>query len=137
MDETEILRRIDNGIYDHAEFERALDWTKEHCREGIDKNPKEIQYSREEKDAQWAFVVKSMLIVRDLMIGNPRLAEMGYVEEADGHNAIVAGIQGQRQWTDYKPNFDFLEAMLNTQFDWNGLTGKRSSSAPRTTRSTR
>ncbi|MEA4939580.1 MAG: L-fucose isomerase [Christensenella sp.] len=121
VDETEILRRIDNGIFDHEEFERALKWTKEHCREGIDKNPKDIQYSREEKDAQWAFVVKSMLIVRDLMIGNPRLAEMGYVEEADGHNAIVAGIQGQRQWTDYKPNFDFLEAMLNTQFDWNGL----------------
>ena len=121
VDETEILRRIDNGIYDHEEFERALKWTRENCREGIDKNPADIQYTREQKDAQWEFVVKSMLIVRDLMVGNPRLAEMGYVEEADGHNAIVAGIQGQRQWTDYKPNFDFLEAMLNTQFDWNGL----------------
>ena len=121
VDETEILRRIDNGIYDHEEFERALKWTRENCREGIDKNPANIQYSRAEKDAQWEFVVKSMLIVRDLMVGNPRLAEMGFVEEADGHNAIVAGIQGQRQWTDYKPNFDFLEAMLNSQFDWNGL----------------
>ena len=121
VDETEILRRIDHGIYDHAEFERALKWTKENCREGIDKNPAEIQFSRSEKDAQWEFAVKSMLIVRDLMIGNPRLAEMGYIEESNGHNAIVAGIQGQRQWTDYKPNFDFLEAMLNTQFDWNGL----------------
>jgi len=121
VDETEILRRIDNGIYDKEEFERALKWTKEYCHEGIDKNPADIQYSRAEKDAQWEFVVKSMLIVRDLMIGNPRLAEMGFVEEADGHNAIVAGIQGQRQWTDYKPNFDFLEAMLNSQFDWNGL----------------
>jgi L-fucose isomerase len=90
------------------------------CREGIDKNPKEIQYCGR-KGAQWEFVVKSMLIVRDLMIGNPRLAEMGFVEESCGHNAIVAGIQGQRQWTYYKPNFDFLEAMLNTQFDWNGL----------------
>jgi len=121
VDETEILRRIDNGIYDKEEFERALKWTKEYCHEGIDKNPADIQYSRAEKDAQWEFVVKSMLIVRDLMVGNPRLAEMGFVEEADGHNAIVAGIQGQRQWTDYKPNFDFLEAMLNSQFDWNGL----------------
>ena len=121
VDETEILRRIDNGIYDHEEFERALKWTRENCHEGIDKNPADIQYSRAEKDAQWEFVVKNMLIVRDLMIGNPRLAQMGFVEEADGHNAIVAGIQGQRQWTDYKPNFDFLEAMLNSQFDWNGL----------------
>ena len=121
VDETELLRRIDNGIYDHEEFERALKWTRENCHEGIDKNPADIQYSREQKDAQWAFVVKSMLIVRDLMVGNPRLAELGFVEEADGHNAIVAGIQGQRQWTDYKPNFDFLEAMLNSQFDWNGL----------------
>jgi len=121
VDETEILRRIDKGIYDKEEFERALKWTKEYCHEGIDKNPADIQYSRAEKDAQWEFVVKSMLIVRDLMIGNPHLAEMGFVEEADGHNAIVAGIQGQRQWTDYKPNFDFLEAMLNSQFDWNGL----------------
>ena len=121
VDETEILRRIDKGIYDHEEFERALKWTRENCREGLDKNPKDIQFSRAEKDEQWAFVVKNMLIVRDLMIGNPRLAEMGFVEESCGHNAIVAGIQGQRQWTDYKPNFDFLEAMLNSQFDWNGL----------------
>ena len=121
VDETEILRRIDKGIYDHEEFARALKWTRENCHEGLDKNPADIQFSRAEKDAQWEFVVKSMLIVRDLMIGNPRLAEMGFVEESCGHNAIVAGIQGQRQWTDYKPNFDFLEAMLNTQFDWNGL----------------
>ena len=121
VDETEILRRIDKGIYDHEEFERALKWTRENCHEGLDKNPKDIQFSRAEKDEQWAFVVKSMLIVRDLMVGNPRLAELGFVEESCGHNAIVAGIQGQRQWTDYKPNFDFLEAMLNSQFDWNGL----------------
>ena len=121
VDETEILRRIDKGIYDHEEFERALKWTRENCREGLDKNPADIQFSRAEKDEQWAFVVKSMLIVRDLMVGNPRLAELGFVEESCGHNAIVAGIQGQRQWTDYKPNFDFLEAMLNSQFDWNGL----------------
>ena len=121
VDETEILRRIDKGIYDHEEFERAIKWTRANCSEGLDKNPKEIQYTRAQKDAQWEFVVKNALIVRDLMIGNPRLAEMGFVEESCGHNAIVAGIQGQRQWTDYQPNFDFLEAILNTQFDWNGL----------------
>lgn len=121
VDESEILRRIDNGIYDHEEFERALAWTKEHCKQGWDKNPADIQFSAEEFEKQWEFVVKNMLIVRDLMIGNPKLAEKGFIEESCGHNAIVAGIQGQRQWTDYKPNFDFLEAMLNSQFDWNGL----------------
>ncbi|HRX57866.1 MAG TPA: L-fucose isomerase [Eubacteriales bacterium] len=121
VDETEILRRIDKGIYDHDEFERALKWAKEHCKEGLDKNPPELQFSPGEKEKQWEFVIKSFLIVRDLMVGNPKLAEMGFVEESNGHNAVVAGIQGQRQWTDYMPNFDFLEAMLNSQFDWNGL----------------
>ena len=121
VDETEILRRIDKGIYDHAEFEKALAWTKKHCNEGVDINPSDIAFSREEKDAQWEFVVKSALIIRDLMIGNPKLAEMGFVEESCGHNAIASGVQGQRQWTDYKPNFDYAEAILNSQFDWNGL----------------
>ncbi|MEG1525616.1 MAG: L-fucose isomerase [Clostridia bacterium] len=120
VDETEILRRIDNGIYDHEEFEKAFKWTKVHCKDGYDKNPKDMQFSQEEKEQQWAFVIKNFLVVRDLLIGNPKLAEMGFVEESNGHNAIVGGIQGQRQWTDYKPNFDFLEAMLNSQFDWNG-----------------
>ncbi|MGI5918805.1 MAG: L-fucose isomerase, partial [Christensenellales bacterium] len=121
VDESEILRRIDKGIYDPEEFKRALAWTKQHCKEGRDNNPPEIQFSREEKDAQWEFVVKCALIIRDLMLGNPRLAELGFIEESCGHNAIVAGVQGQRQWTDYKPNFDFAEAILNSQFDWNGL----------------
>ncbi len=121
VDETEILRRIDQGIYDPEEFKKAIAWTKQNCKEGIDKNPADIAYTREQKDAQWEFVVKSMMIIRDLMVGNPRLAELGFVEESDGHNAIVAGVQGQRQWTDYKPNFDFAEAMLNSQFDWNGI----------------
>lgn len=121
VDETEILRRIDNGIYDPVEFEKALAWTKAHCREGYDKNPADIAFSREVKDEQWAFIVKSAMIIRDLMIGNPRLAELGFVEESCGHNAIAGGVQGQRQWTDYKPNFDFAEAILNSQFDWNGL----------------
>ena len=121
VDETELLRRIDKGIYDHEEFERALSWTRTHCKEGFDKNPADMQFSREVKDEQWAFVVKCMMIVRDLMVGNPKLAEMGFIEESCGHNAIAGGLQGQRQWTDYKPNFDFAEAMLNSQFDWNGL----------------
>ena len=120
VDETEILRRIDQGIYDTEEFEKAIAWTRQNCKEGIDKNPADIAFSREQKDAQWEFVVKSMMIIRDLMTGNPRLAELGFVEESCGHNAIVGGVQGQRQWTDYKPNFDFAEAMLNSQFDWNG-----------------
>ena len=121
VDETEILRRIDKGIYDHDEFTKALAWTKENCKQGFDKNPKDMQPDAAGYEAQWEFVVKSMLIVRDLLVGNPRLAKLGFVEESCGHNAIVGGIQGQRQWTDYKPNFDFLEAMLNSQFDWNGL----------------
>lgn len=94
VDETEILRRMDKGIYDHEEFEKALAWTRAHCQEGFDKNPADMQFSREEKDAQWEFVVKNMLIVRDLMIGNPRLAEMGFIEESCGHNAIVGGHPG-------------------------------------------
>ena len=121
VDESEILRRMDNGIYDHDEFEKALKWTRANCKQGWDKNPDNLKFDAAGYDAQWEFVVKAMLIVRDLMIGNPKLAEMGFVEESCGHNAIVGGIQGQRQWTDYKPNFDFLEAMLNSQFDWNGL----------------
>jgi L-fucose isomerase len=121
VDETEILRRIDNGIYDPAEFQKALAWTKEFCREGYDKNPEDMAFSREEKDEQWEFVVKCAIIIRDLMHGNPKLAKLGFLEESYGHNAILGGVQGQRQWTDYKPNFDFAEAILNSQFDWGGL----------------
>ncbi|MGI5898508.1 MAG: L-fucose isomerase [Christensenellales bacterium] len=121
VDETEILRRIELGIYDPDEFEKAYAWVRENCKEGFDKNPVDMQYSAEEKDEQWKFVIKSMMIIRDLMIGNPKLAEMGFIEESCGRNAIAAGVQGQRQWTDFKPNFDFGEAMLCSQFDWNGL----------------
>ncbi|RZT02200.1 L-fucose isomerase [Cuneatibacter caecimuris] len=119
VDEVEIIRRMTEGIYDHAEFERALAWTKEKCKEGFDKNPEFIQKSREEKDADWEFVVKMMVIIKDLMNGNPSLPE-GCEEEKVGHNALAAGFQGQRQWTDFYPNCDFAEAMLNTSFDWNG-----------------
>jgi L-fucose isomerase len=121
VDMTEFVRRIDEEIYDPDEFSRALAWVRENCREGRDHNPPEKQRSREQKDRDWEFVVKMAMIARDLMVGNPRLAELGYGEEALGHNAIAAGFQGQRQWTDHFPNGDFLEAMLNSSFDWNGI----------------
>ena len=124
VDLTEILRRIDEGIYDQEEFAKAMAWTEKYCKphEGNDiGNRDEKKKSREEKDADWEFVVKMTLIMRDLMRGNPRLREAGFKEEALGHNAIAAGFQGQRQWTDFKPNGDFSEALLNTSFDWNGI----------------
>ncbi|MFP4381955.1 MAG: L-fucose isomerase [Candidatus Sumerlaeia bacterium] len=121
VDLTEFTRRIDREIYDKDEFKKALAWVKENCQEGQDFNDKKEQFSRKEKDAQWEFVVKMTLIARDLMVGNLRLAEMGYGEEALGHNAIASGFQGQRHWTDHFPNGDFLEAILNSSFDWNGI----------------
>ncbi len=119
VDEVEIIRRMTEGIYDKDEFERASKWVRENCIEGFDKNPKELQKSRERKDEDWDFVVKMMIIIKDLMNGNPNLPE-GCEEEKVGHNAIAAGFQGQRQWTDFYPNCDFPEAMLNTSFDWTG-----------------
>lgn len=123
VDASEIERRVSLGIYDHKEFEKAMAWTEKYCKknEGEDFNPKHLVYSREEKDGIWEYVVKMTLIFRDLMIGNPVLAEMGFEEEAMGHNAIAGGFQGQRQWTDYKPDGDFAEAILNSSFDWNGI----------------
>ena len=119
VDEVEIIRRMTEEIYDKAEYEKALAWTKKNCIEGFDKNPEELQRTREQKDADWDFVVKMMVIIKDLMRGNDSLPE-GCEEESVGHNAIAAGFQGQRQWTDFYPNCDFPEAMLNTSFDWNG-----------------
>lgn len=119
VDEVEIIRRMTEEIYDKAEFEKALAWTKEKCKEGFDKNPEAVQKSPEEKEKDWEFVVKMMIIIKDLMNGNKNLPE-GREEEMVGHNAIAAGFQGQRQWTDFYPNCDFPEAMLNTSFDWNG-----------------
>lgn len=124
VDETEILRRMEEGIYDHEEYAKAMAWTENYCKpnEGEDfKNRPEKRKTREEKDADWEFIVKMTIIMRDLMVGNPKLLEMGFKEEAIGHNAIAAGFQGQRQWTDWKPNGDFSEALLNTTFDWNGI----------------
>lgn len=121
VDSVEVLRRIEKGIYDPEEFKHALAWTKEHCKEGVDHNKPDKQFSREQKDQDWETVVKMTLIIRDLMIGNPKLKEMGFGEEAQGHEAIVSGFQGQRQWTDFMPNGDFPEAILNSSFDWNGI----------------
>ena len=119
VDEVEIIRRMTEGIYDEAEFEKALAWTKENCKEGFDKNPEWLQKTPEQKEADWEFVVKMMVIIKDLMNGNPNLPA-GREEEMVGHNALAAGFQGQRQWTDFYPNCDFAEALLNTSFDWNG-----------------
>ncbi len=119
VDEVEVIRRMSEGIYDEAEFKKAMEWTKANCIEGYDKNPEEMQKTRAEKDEQWEFVVKMMVIIKDLMNGNPNLPA-GCEEEMVGHNALAAGFQGQRQWTDFYPNADFAEALLNTSFDWNG-----------------
>ena len=119
VDEVEIIRRMSEGIYDHEEFERALSWTESHCKEGWDKNPDFVKRNDEQKQRDWEFVVKMMCIIKDLMNGNKNLPE-GREEEAVGHNAIAAGFQGQRQWTDFYPNGDFAEALCNSSFDWNG-----------------
>lgn len=121
VDMCEFDRRIAEGIYDKAEYEKALVWVKKFCKEAKDLNKKAIQKSRAAKDADWEYVVKMALIARDLMVGNPVLAKSGFGEEAIGRNAIASGFQGQRQWTDYKPNGDFMEAILNSSFDWNGI----------------
>ena len=120
VDSSEVLRRIQLGIFDEEEFKKALAWTKKHCKEGADFNQKHKVKNRKEKDEDWEFVVKMTLIIRDLMIGNPKLKEMGHAEEAMGHHAFISGFQGQRQWTDFLPNGDFSEAILNSSFDWNG-----------------
>jgi len=121
VDMSEFIRRMDEEIYDPEEFKKALAWVKENCPEGEDTNAPEKQSSRERKDKDWETVVKMALIARDMMVGNPALKKIGWGEEALGHNAIAAGFQGQRQWTDHWPNGDFLEAILNSSFDWNGI----------------
>ncbi len=122
IDEVEIIRRMTEGIYDKDEFEKALSWAKKNCREFDDVcNRPDLKKSREEKDRDWEFSVKMAIIVKDLMSGNPKLRELGFGEESLGHNALLGGFQGQRQWTDFYPNGDFTEAILNSSFDWNGI----------------
>ena len=119
VDEVEIIRRMTEGIYDEEEYQKALEWSKKYCKMGFDKNPAELQKTDEHKKSDWEFTVKMCVIIKDLMNGNKNLPK-GCEEEAVGHNAIAAGFQGQRQWTDFYPNCDFPEALLNTSFDWNG-----------------
>ena len=120
IDMTEFVGRMNKGTFDGQEYQRALSWVKEHCQEGKDYNSEDTQRSREDLDKEWEDSVKMALIARDLMVGNPKLAEFGHGEQALGHHAIAAGFQGQRQWTDHFPNGDFMEAILNSSFDWNG-----------------
>lgn len=121
VDMTEFVRRIELEIYDDDEYERALAWIKQNCKPGTDVNPEHLKRSEEQKEQDWETVAKMALIARDLMVGNPKLAAMGYGEEALGRHALAAGFQGQRAWTDYFPTGDFMEAILNSSFDWNGL----------------
>jgi L-fucose isomerase len=121
VDMSELIRRIEEKIYDEKEFKRAHAWTRANCPEGKDWNLPKSQHDQARKDWEWETVVKMTMIARDLMVGNPRLAALGFGEEALGHNAIVGGFQGQRQWTDHFPNGDFMEAILNSSFDWNGI----------------
>jgi len=123
VDMSEINRRVQLDIFDPEEFKKAKEWTGKNCKsnEGEDTNEADKKKSREQLDKEWEFVVKMTIIMRDLMIGNPKLRDLGFLEEALGHNAIAGGFQGQRQWTDFMPNGDFAEAILNTSFDWNGI----------------
>lgn len=121
VDMTELLRRMDEKIYDQQEYEKALQWTKKNCPEGEDTNKPHNKRDSQRKEWEWETVVKMAIIAKDLMTGNPRLKEIGFGEESLGHNAILAGFQGQRQWTDYYPNGDFMEAILNSSFDWTGI----------------
>ena len=121
VESVELIRRIEKGIFDQEEYAKAMAWTKANCKEGADLNSAELQSDRKRKDWEWEVVVKMTLIARDLMVGNPKLKAMGFGEESKGRNAILGGFQGQRQWTDYYPNADFTEAILNSSFDWNGI----------------
>ncbi len=121
VESLEFVRRIERGIFDKEEYEKAIAWTKAHCKEGPDQNMPSSRFSDAEKERVWEWSVKMTMIGRDLMVGNPRLADLGFIEESLGHNAIAAGFQGQRQWTDHLPNGDFMEAMLCSSFDWNGI----------------
>ena len=121
VDMCEIIRRVNEGIYDKEEYEKALAWTRKYCKQNADIYNGDKGKTQAEQDATWEYVVKMAIIARDLMVGNEKLAEMGFVEESCGHNAIAAGFQGQRQWTDFMPNGDFLESVLCSSFDWNGI----------------
>ncbi|RIY37611.1 L-fucose isomerase [Capnocytophaga canis] len=121
VDMSEIQRRIKEEIYDKDEYKKAIAWTRKHCKEGKNWNNAHNIVDEKQKDYEWETVVKMTIIIRDLMIGNPKLRELGFGEESNGRNALISGFQGQRQWTDFMPNGDFPEAILNSSFDWNGI----------------
>lgn len=123
VDMTEVIRRVNQGIYDKEEYARAMAWTEKYCKknQGPDMNPADKHFSQEQLETAWEYVVKMAIIIRDLMIGNPKLLEMGFQEQSLGFNALLAGFQGQRQWSDFMPNADFAESILNSSFDWNGI----------------
>ena len=120
VDMSEIIRRVEKGIYDHEEYEKELAWIKANCKKGLETNLPEKRNTPEEDEKEWEFIAKMTLIIKDILLGNPKLAEMDWIEESHGRNALLGGFQGQRMWTDFKPNADFTEAIMNTSFDWNG-----------------
>lgn len=120
VDTAEILRRMEQKIYDPQEYARARRWAKENCREMQDPNPCALQQPAPQKQVAWDDSVKLALILRDLMQGNPALARQGHPEEAQGCLALAASFQGQRHWTDWQVSSDFAEAVLNSSFDWDG-----------------
>ena len=120
VDMSEIIRRVKLEIYDKDEYEKELAWIKKNCKPGLEVNVPEKINTPEQAESEWEFVAKMTVIIRDILLGNPKLADLGWIEESNGRNAIVGGFQGQRQWTDFMPNADFTEAILNTSFDWNG-----------------
>ncbi len=122
-----IRGRIDKGFYDHEELERAVTFFKRHLKIQMGSGKRPLP-----KDALLRETLRMTMIVRDLMVGNERLADSSVakahgftanVEHAQGYNAIAAGTQGQRQWTDLYPNFDVAESVLCSSFDWNGYRG--------------
>ena len=121
VDMTEVMRRLNEGIYDRDEYETAYAWTRENCKEGFDNNPLERRHTKQKKEREWEQVVKMTLVIRDIMLGNPKLKQLGYYEESLGRNAIAGGFQGQRMWSDWQSVGDFSEAILNSSFDWNGI----------------
>lgn len=120
VDMSEVGRRLKLNIYDKNEFEKAYAWVQQHCPMGFDKNAEQLRHTQQQKEEELATVVKMTMIIRDIMLGNENLAKDGYTEETLGRNAILGGFQGQRMWSDWMPNADFCESILNTSFDWNG-----------------
>jgi len=120
VDMSEIQRRMNKGIYDPEELSKAIEWFSNNCKEGVDYNDPSLMHTKEQKAEDARDSIKLAIIVKDMMKGNQKLQDMGYEEEAAGYGAVAGGFQGQRAWTDQNANGDFMEAILNSTFDWNG-----------------